>query len=48
MLVRRCLIRWKLASRLSVLWLELEGLELDVSLIPEMEDWNYSKTSGEV
>lgn len=48
MLVRRCLIRWKLASPPSVLWLELEGLGLDVSLISKMEDWNYSKTSGEV
>jgi hypothetical protein len=32
MRVRRCLIRWKLASRLSVLRLELEGLGLDVSV----------------
>jgi hypothetical protein len=31
--VPRCLIRWKLASRLSVLPLELEGLGLDVSLL---------------
>jgi hypothetical protein len=32
MRVRHCSIRWKLASRPSVLRLELEGLELDVSL----------------
>jgi hypothetical protein len=30
--VRRCLIRWKLVSRLSVLRLELGGLGLDVSV----------------
>jgi len=33
MRVRRCSIRWKLASRPSVLWSELEGPGLDVSFV---------------
>ena len=38
MRVLRCLIRWKLVSRLSVPRLELGGLGLDVSLPLMIDD----------
>jgi hypothetical protein len=37
MRVLRCLIRWKLVSRLSVLRYELGGLGLDVSLLARLK-----------